>query len=273
MEIIQCSDYRVFLGELLNERCNKNPALSLRSFAFRLGLSASYLSRVLSRKRNLSPAMALQISRKLKLTEQETNYFVSLTEIEQSQNEQEKTELLKKLTRRYRNISEIISLEQFKLISQWYHFAILALVKTSDFREDFSWMAERLGISPNEARLAYERLNKLGFLKKNNGIVMPLNNANVKSPEDISVVAIRENHKEQLQKAVNALDEINLELREFMNLAVNINVKDVKIAKNMIRDFINQFNSQLDRDSSDEVFQLNIQFYPLTKVKGELNHV
>lgn len=272
MEITEFSDYRTYLNEVLAERCSKNPELSLRSFAAKLGLSASFLSRVLSGQRKLSLATGLQISKKLKLSESAANYFASLIEIEHLPNDQERIEYFKNLSKRYGRTSEIIPIEQFKLISQWYHFAILSLSKTTDFNDDPMWMASRLGISPHQARSALERLVKMGFLSKTNGTYLALNNANIKTSEDFSELAIRENHKEQMKNAARALDEVNVDLREFINLAVNIDAKDVKKAKSILREFINRFNFEFDRNSSEDVFQLNLQFFPLTKINGEKGH-
>lgn len=39
-----------------------------------------------------------------------------------------------------------LSMDQFAIIADWYHFAILNLINTPGFKSDISWIAKRLGL-------------------------------------------------------------------------------------------------------------------------------
>ena len=47
-----------------------------------------------------------------------------------------------------------LTLDHFSVISEWYHFAILSLAETQDFKSYPAWIAGRLGISQKDAKAA-----------------------------------------------------------------------------------------------------------------------
>ncbi|MBI1861191.1 MAG: helix-turn-helix domain-containing protein, partial [Deltaproteobacteria bacterium] len=60
-------NYRVWLQTIFHERCRRNPAYSLRSFARSLGVSHPSLSQILSGKRPLTQKSAFVIANRLAL--------------------------------------------------------------------------------------------------------------------------------------------------------------------------------------------------------------
>jgi hypothetical protein len=55
---------------------------------------------------------------------------------------------------------ELVEDDRFKLISDWYHFAILSLADVRGSRWQKQWLAARLGISRTEAAEAMLRLKR-----------------------------------------------------------------------------------------------------------------
>ncbi len=60
---------------------------------------------------------------------------------------------------------EQIALDAYAVICDWYHYAILELIKVEAFRPDISYVARTLGISQTEAHIAVERLRRMAFWK------------------------------------------------------------------------------------------------------------
>lgn len=63
---------------------------------------------------------------------------------------------------------KLISQDIFATIADWYHLAILDLSLMKDFKSSPSWISARLGISVLEAKIAVDRLVRLGFFKVEN---------------------------------------------------------------------------------------------------------
>jgi len=66
-----------------------------------------------------------------------------------------------------------------------------------------------------------------------------------------------------------ALSDFPVEQREFGNVSIAVNASDLPAAKKRLREFIDQFNRDFERDEAQEVYQLNVQFYPLTRPKKD----
>src|SRR6185437_10034746 len=132
-------------------RREKNPALSLRSFARFLKMSPGRLSEILSGKRKISLEMAERISERLAFDPETKAAFIALVL-------KKKNRLPKRLTLN-RGLTEAdpeyhqLTLDAFHIISDWYHFAIMNLRDCSDFVCNEEWISKRLNISTSDVRL------------------------------------------------------------------------------------------------------------------------
>src|SRR4051812_32096491 len=107
-------DFRLFLQEELVRRCKKNPRFSVRAFAKLLGVENSALSKILGGKRALTPKMVSRLGEKLGLAPHEISRF-SIVPMAQEND--------------FTNANfQQLTLDQFSVISDWYHYAIHELV-------------------------------------------------------------------------------------------------------------------------------------------------
>jgi uncharacterized protein (TIGR02147 family) len=266
ISVFDHTSYRTYLGNVLEDKVKKNAAFSLRSFARNLELSPSHLSRVLSGSKKLSMVMAGRVAQRLQLGRSETSYFMLLIQLEMTKDEEIRAEILKTMASKSKSAQrKTLDLETFKTISDWHHFAIIALAKIPGFRNDPHWIARRLEIQPLEATHAINRLLNLRLLEQTpEGELRPVEAQDITTSDDIVSAAIRENHRQQLQRATTALNKQPVDIREFNNLAVAMRPKDMERAKKLIRDFVDKFNEEMDTAGGTEVFQLNVQFFQST---------
>jgi uncharacterized protein (TIGR02147 family) len=260
--ILDYDNYRTYLKDVLEEKCKKNPAFSLRSFSLNIGMSPSHLSRVLSGGKRLSATMAQQISHRLQHSQAETAHFYLIVQLESAKDADLRHDILKQVSSQTAGLSRFLGLERFKVISDWQHFAILALTKMKAFKSDPDWIAGKLGMRRLEALSAIDRLVLVELLEKTpNGKLKPVEGTDISTSDDISSSAIKENHRQQMARADLALSQQPVELREFNNLAITMKPKDMAVAKKKIREFVEQFNREMDSSAGTELFQLNIQFF------------
>ena len=131
------NDFRLYLQNELIRRCQKNPHYSLRAFARILQIDASALSKILNAKRAVTPEMLTKLGLKLGLGKQELKSFKGI---------KSGAGALGHLD------FDTIDADQFKIISDWYHYAILELTAVAHFRADTKWIAKTLGITASEAK-------------------------------------------------------------------------------------------------------------------------
>lgn len=258
-------DYRKYLRAVLDEKTRRNPSFSLRAFARAANMSPSHLSRTLNGESRLSATSARQICLTLNSSTEESEHLLGLIELETAKDDHSRAKLVKRLERNRPSRTKVLSIEHFQVIAEWYHFAILNLVNLRGFRSEAEWIAKRLGIRTVEARAAVERLLNVGLMKKTPKGLKAVEDADIQTPSDIVSAAIQENHIQQLGLAQAALREIPVELREFNNLTLCMNPSDVPRAKKALRDFMDKFSRDFESIPGQELFQMNIQFYLLSK--------
>lgn len=236
-----------FLYEVLNQRKSRNRNYSTRAFARDLGLSAAFVSQVMSGKRNLSLPQKLKIASllgiefsELKLKPHKSSSSLKLSQIQHS-------------------------LEHEKILKYWYHFAILSLAQINDLSADLKVISKRLGITPAEASGAIERLVNFGYLSKSGKKFIRTQTPFIIDAKKSSH-ALRQLHKVRLLAAENeleAFDQDRISRRHFQTLFVPTSRTKVQKAKSMITDFQKELIAYLMEDQPDEIFQLSLQLFSI----------
>jgi uncharacterized protein (TIGR02147 family) len=264
----QGKNYRDILKDELERRCQHNPRYSLRAFARDLDLSPARVSEILQSKTGLSKERAIEVAKKLGFSASETEYFADLVESEHARSQVKKNLAKIRLNKHENKTHQLVQLDTFKLISDWYHFAILELLTLKCAQHKVSWISESLQISEYEAQSAIERLIRLGFLIVKKGKWLPADENSVTTAE-ISSDAIRRFHAQILTKAIQALNLQPIEERDFTTLTLAFSRGQMQDAKDELkklrRDFVKKFGSS---EQSDSVYCLAFQFFQLTSSKG-----
>lgn len=232
----------------------RNPAYSLRSMARKIKISPAALSEVLNAKRRISRKLAEKIMTSLCVPPVEKNELLNLFGT-LPQHE--------KIFRKD-HYSEVAN-DQFKIIANWYHFAILSLAETKDFKDESQWIAERLNIRVTEVDAAIHRLKRLGMLRiDENGRLAP-SGEQFATTDEIASAAIRSFHSEVLDLARNSLETVSLERRDFTTMTMAIDPKRLGKAKKMIRQFRAKLCEYLEQGDITEVYQISINLFPLSQ--------
>jgi uncharacterized protein (TIGR02147 family) len=247
-----------------------NPGYSHRVFAKQAGLSSpSHLLMIIKGTRNLSQKTIPKFAEGLKLNSKEKKYFELMVLFNQTEDLQMKA----------RYFSEIMSLkgalkglhdlekEKYEFLSRWYVVAIYVLIDTLNFNPDPNRIAKRLGgqITASQAKEALENLQKLGLIKEDSNRKLRQASGAITVADDTRSVAVFNYHQSMIRLAADTLRKRRPDQREINGATVSIPIEKLSEIKEKIRAFrkeINQLASSFE--NSDEVYQLNIQFFPLT---------
>lgn len=261
----QAFDYRHFILNELESRRSRNPQYSLRAYARDLGMAAPKLSQVLSGQCGLSEASALRVAKKISLSETETQLFVSMVSARHSRSAHVRAQAEKQLMslQAERPFDEI-DLERFKIIADWYHFAILELTGLKSFKSDATWIAKRLNISKSTVKEAIERLLDFGLLTENDKGAWVQTKAELVTPSGIPSQEIRKHHRQILNKAEEALQDAVSE-RDFSALMFTIAKEDLPEIQRELRQFRRELAKKYSKKSKDRVYCLSTQFFALDK--------
>lgn len=263
-------NYRSILKDELSKRCASNSHYSLRAFAKHLNLEPAHLSRVLNGKKNISSQTAKNISEILFIKEQDQNYFMSLVEYVTSKKQKDKERAFERI-KKYAPQDESVQLqmEALKVLSEWYHVAILDAVflnePTFKAPSDF---ASYLGITTIEAKLAIERLIKLGLLEQTK-TGFKKTHLKLKSTDDVPNLYLRKFHKQMIEKALLSLETQSVYERYVKGKTFTFSKKDIPQLKKIIDRFFEEVSQfiQTSKGKKDALYQLNTQLFDLRRKK------
>lgn len=250
----------------------KNPAFSLRAFALKLDISPSALSEIMAGKRKVSKKMAVKLLDRMYLDPKESEEIKLLFD-GKLQGQAADADSKSVLNKYKKNINFLkLSSDQFNVISEWQHFALLSLMETKDFQSDHEWIAQRLAISVTEVQKTLQRLIDLNLVVKKYNRYQPTNESLITS-DDVANQAVRKSHYEDLKFAEKILDHCPVELRDFTAVTVAADKNKIAEAKQMIREFQDRLTQFLEDGEKSEVYKLTFYMYPLSNSSppGESN--
>jgi uncharacterized protein (TIGR02147 family) len=260
-------------SELL-ERKNKNPLYSLRAFARDLGLSPSHLSRMLSGERLLSPRQINKVADELKLSSQETTNWHQFLIQKTGKASPIKITLQERLRADHvARDQQVLEIETFRVISDWIHFAILEMTYLQDFQSDSKWISKKLGIDPIRVDDAVDRLFLVGLLKEVDGKWVKHKKRVMVSTQG-SREPVRRFTKQTLELASKEMEpdhESNSNRRCMPGITLPISSKNFERLKTRILEFQQELAALALADDYDEVYHLQINFFPLTQIE-EVQH-
>ena len=246
---------------------SKNPHYSRRAFSKKLGLSAGAISELFNGQRKVSAKLAERISQRLALDPQER---AELFELFPKKIRRPKHKPMDS-TRDSMDPNYLqLSADQFRVIGDWYHFAILTLMRSKGFKSNVNWIANRLNLSLNVTKTALERLKRLDLVQEDQQGKLTRSKTRYRTSDDVANTSVRRAHSEYLNRAQNALDTLPVDQRDFTSLMLTLSPHQLPRAKEMIRKFQDDLAAELEASPRPEVYQLCIQLFPLTqKNEGE----
>lgn len=159
-----------------------------------------------------------------------------------------------------------IDLDTFNSIKEWHNIVLQLMVSTPDFKEDYTLISQQLKrkVTPAQVRKGIETLIKVGMLKRNSktgDLESKTADDSCETTHDIPSEAIREHHRGMITRALESIDEQSVEERHLNSLTIKFNQNNRAEAKAAILNFVKEFNKNFHDDNSNDIYQLNVQFF------------
>lgn len=258
---MQSGYYLKKLKEDFSRKKRGNAFYSLRAYARDLGIHPSTLSQVLLGNRPLPLKNANRVLERLSLNAKERTLFVD------------------SLGKRHATIDQIpipgrderflLDEAYFQIIAEWEHYAVLTLFDCAKFEPTLDHISERLHISKTRAEVVLDNLLQYGLLKRGANGALAKAHPSVRTTEDVASQALRASHRETLEIGKEKLQTVPMDLRDFSSMMVALDLSNLPKAKTVIREFRRKMLELLKTGKRTDVYQLAIQFYPLTRRKNE----
>lgn len=263
-------DYRAFLHAHVQVKKSANPAWSYTVWARQLGLkSSSTLIMILNGQRNPGRGLLDDLARYFKLTAPEKQYFGDLVRLAKAHTDvQLSMQVMKQLEERHPGKGfRLLDRDTYFAVSHWYYLAIREMIQLKSFREDPEWIAAQLQfpVTPEKVSEAIDTLIRLGLVARTaNGRLSSTAN-HLDTGTDVADEGIKRHHEQQLENAKAALRSVAPSLREISGGCFAIKASSLPRAKEIISQFQIQLCNELEAKEGDQVFQLEVAFFPLSK--------
>lgn len=268
-DILQYTNYRVFLHDYYAYKKLTSAVFSLRFFASKAGLSShAHLKLVMDGKRNITKNTVVKLIQGLGFADERAQYFENLVFFNQAKTDKEKAFYYGKLIRSTPG-SRLHKMDcaQFRIFTEWYHSVIREMVELVGFNPAPEWISRHLGgkISPSEASESLRLLTSLGLLSKTaNGFRQAQNL--ITTDDEVNDLLVKEYHRQMIDIAKSAIEDVPADKRDISAVTFAIRRKDFPSLKKhlqLMRKELLDFSC--DAGTGEDVVQVNIQLFPLTR--------
>jgi len=251
--------YLVKMREGLSLKQRINPHYSLRAYARDIGIHPATLSQIINGKRGLPFKDADFVTKKLNLGPKEQALF--------KESLLQKKSSLDTIKVSAEDTRVILDDSYYRIIAEWEHYAVLELFNLENFNRTKEEVAAKLDLTNNRTDVVIANLKTAGLIEIDEEGKLIKVHSDVKTTEDISSQALRDSHKEALQLGLSKIESVAIDLRDFSSSTLAVDLSKIPEAKLIIRDFRRKMATLLSQGEKTEVYQIAIQFYPLSNVK------
>lgn len=261
-DIFDYNDYRQYLEDHFAYKKSVNSYWSLGNWAQKLELnSVATLSMILKRKRHAGKNLVERLIKFFEYDEGKADYFRELVKIQKAAKGDQSLTILM-----IEKAKEEIPPENLDLVFNWQSYAIRELTHLAEFKEDPYYITNKLEFPIDDEYIPklIERMLASSFLKRDENDMLSASHNSIQPTRPIEKKAAKKFHRDLLDLAYQAFN-IPLDRRTFHHTTVAIKRDKFPEAKELIREFQIKFSKLLEDNEGDDVFHLNIQFYPITK--------
>lgn len=274
--IYDYENYRMYLGDWYAWMKETKQGFSYRTFSKWAGFqSPNQLQLVIQGKRNITPSTIGIFAKILKLKRREKRFFELLVKQNQADSPELKAQCLLEILNFYKKYKNNIKENQYDYLTKWYYPVLRELVTTKDFRLDRRYIAKRVGhnVTPINVDEAFEKLITLGLLSRKEDKKFVQSEAVITTGEETLSAASYFYHDQMIRLGHNALKTQLPHDRNFSGITFACRKEDITEIVQMINDCRHEILSYLEEHAksynNDEVYQLNVQLFRVTKERRE----
>lgn len=272
MTIFDTLDYREYLKDYYAIRKAERRYFSYKMFASAVGMDQSHLAKILMGHMHLPVEKIGAFCEYLHLEGTEALYFEALVHFGRANTVAEAGIWFEKLQNIRPPQYRILPAEQLEYFSHWYIPAVRALAGCLE-RDDAVRISALL--DPSVPLSAVEHsltvLFRLGLVEKMPDGKLRLHEAHLGSGRRVGLVSeasaklLRNYHREVLQIAMDALENVPPENRDVSSLTVAIDRSAFEDIRALARDFRKAVQKRIDQvTAADRLYHINVQMIPIT---------
>jgi uncharacterized protein (TIGR02147 family) len=261
-------EYRTFLKDFYQYKKQENSFYSLRYMGGRVAVDPSHLLKIFQLQRHIGNGLIDTFIEHCELKGTDAEYFSNLVKFNKAKSDSDCKIYYERLLSLRGAGAHKLEKKQYEFYTKWYYSAILTMLDFYRFSGDYDELASRLSppITSAQARKAIQLLKSLDLISQSQEGFWELTHKIVTTGDHFRSIAVKTFQEATIELALNSLHEQPIEKRNISTVTMTISEK--KLAQ--MNEIIAQFRESLlkiarDETEADSVYQLNIQFFPLTK--------
>ena len=268
-DILEYTSYRQYIADYYAERKAKS-AFTWQEFASLAGFSSSIFLKYVSEGRyNLGEATAVRVATAMNLADYECDFFVELVKFDHAKTDTEKKAAYgKMISIAEAHKAKILEGDSFRFFSDWKNPVIRELAPAMPGAKPLALAhACREKITAAEVTETLNFLVKAGLLQKDDaGNYTQTEQSVTTGPMEVTPVAVRGMHRQMGEFALDAIEGVPQNERHFSGITLGVTHEAYDEIVQVIAECRKKVIAIATRDSAmDEVYRLNMQFFPLTK--------
>ena len=267
-DILEYTSYRQYIADYYADKKAKS-AFTWQEFTRAAGFSSPVHLKYASEGRlNLSDAAALRVAQAMHLAGYEQDYFCEMVRFDNAKTDAEKKDAFGKMLSIADSVkAKIIEGDSFRYFESWKNPVLRELAPAMPGAKPLALArACRPEITAAEVTESLNFLVKADLLKKDkDGNYKQTERGVTTGPMEVTPIAVREMHRQMGEFALEAIEGVAQDERHFSGLTLGI----TRDAYEKIVQEIAEFRKRIitiatQDDGMDEVYRLNVQFFPMT---------
>jgi len=281
IRVFDYTDYRKYLLDYYTMKKKSQSAFSYRFFANKAGFNSVGLYKdVIEGRQSLGRALTVKFSRALGHSKREAEYFENMVFFNEARSVDDRKLFFERMLACCDVKAVMVDTSRCEYYSKWYYSALRALLSYARFKDDYTTLAASLNppIKPDEARKAIETLERLGFIGRDEKGYYQVSDALISTGRLTADASVQTMNVMGFQKAMadlgkDAYDRFSTDSLDMSSLTLSISEATYREMKEEITTLRRKLLLKAEQEPApDRVYQLNYQFFPLTKIdkKGQV---
>lgn len=261
-------EYRYFIRDFYLDKKKESSFYSLRYMGSKVSIDPSHLVKIFQLQRHIGNAVIEGFINHCELNGTDAEYFANLVRFNKAKTDSDSKLYYERILALKGIGAHSLEKSQYEFYTKWYYSAVLTILDYYPFIDDYAALAEKLSpaITPAMARKSIRLLKNLGLIQKNSTGTWELTHKIITTGDHCRSIAIKTFQEETMQLAIESLHRHAPDKRNISTVTVTIAEKNLDRINETIAQFReNMLKIARDETESDKVYQLNIQFFPLTK--------
>lgn len=264
------SDYKAYLAALYKQtKTLRNSDYSWQKFADDLGFGATTaLHQVTRGYRTLTEKAAERIIKRLAIVGIERRYLLALVRHQNARSPAVRQAAFEELLDlKERILPEEIDKDTLSFFSEWYHPVIRELCGAGQVNDPAA-IAERImpHLRVEQVRESLALLERLGLIVLDHETgLWQQTQARISTGHRVKSLALISYHLAMIERGREALQSVPGERRDVSAMTLRIDEKAFGRLRSMIHTFQNSIMDEADKHAGEQIFQINLQFFPFTE--------